>query len=160
MNGNEDAAASWMLAAAAWERTGDGPGQIEALGVSGALLIFVKPDEAKGLFERSLALAKAETKRPLAAAQALHNVGLSLYYRRRLNEARAFWETVLSIGERLAPNTLAVAACLNNLGSVASGQGDLSVAEDYYKRALAINEKLVPNSQGVAASRNGLGNVA
>lgn len=160
LNRAEDAAESWKLAAEAWDRAGDGPGQVEALGDAGALLIVAKPEEAKGLLDRALSQAKLETKRPLAAAAALHAAGVAMYNQARLVEPGALWKLALSIRERLEPNSLEVAASLNNLGNVARDQGDLSTAEDYHKRALAIRESLAPGSLHVAGSLNNLGNVS
>src|SRR5437660_1333744 len=67
----DEGVAAWREAAAAWERVGDGPGQVEALAAAAGLLEAQKPREAEPLTARALALGRAEIKRPLAAAQML-----------------------------------------------------------------------------------------
>src|SRR5205814_1497225 len=69
-----EAAAAWQAATAAWKRAGDGPGQVEAL-CAQALLAREKPETAQALAEQAAALARAETRRPLAAATFLHAAG-------------------------------------------------------------------------------------
>src|SRR5207244_2128460 len=100
--------AAWRDAAAAWQRAGDGPGQIEALCAQALLLIRAKPLEARLALDGAVAAGKAEVRRPLAAAAALHQAGIDLYMRRLPAEPRALLDAALGIREHLAPNSMDV----------------------------------------------------
>lgn len=69
------AVAAWREAAAAWERVGDGPGRVEAMATAGFLLWGGQPAEADALLVQALQFARLESKRPLAAATVLNNMG-------------------------------------------------------------------------------------
>jgi CHAT domain-containing protein len=156
----EEAAATWREAARAWERVSDGPGQIEALAAAGLLLVSRIEMEANQLFEQAVAVGQAESKRPLAAAQALHTAGTAVHGRGRLAPARAFFSAAFAIREKLAPNSLEVAASMDGLGAVARDQGELTTAVEYHQRALAIQQRLSPDSLTVATTLHNLGRVA
>jgi CHAT domain-containing protein/Tfp pilus assembly protein PilF len=155
----DDAVAEWKEMSAGWERLGDGPGRIEALGRAGQLLLRGKSGEADALLGQALGLTREEKRRPLAAADQLESVGKLIYAQGNLEWPKKMSRAALEIKSHLAPESLGVAASLNNLGNVAYQQGDLKTAADYYRRALAIREKLAPESLDVAASLSNLGNV-
>src|SRR5262249_52507326 len=133
LNRREEAINAWQAAAAAWARTGDGPGQIEALASMAQQLDIEQPDKAAGLRAQASKLAQSESQRPLAPAQVLHVAGQAYFDRRALGKARELWLVALSIRERQAPNSLDLAATLNSLGLVAFWQGDLVAARDYHQ---------------------------
>ena len=160
MNRRQEALSAWEAAAATWARLGDGPGQVEALAAMAAQLDLEQRDKAARLRAQALGLGKSESRRPLAAAQALQMAGQIYFDRQELNEAGDFWLVALSLRERQAPNSLDVAASLNNLGRVAWKQGDLATAREYHRKALAIQEEKSPNSLDVAMSLSNLGLVA
>lgn len=75
---NPDAVAAWQKSAAAWERAGDGPSQIEPL-VSASLQLWRsdKP-QAQLLLTRALKVAKVERQRRFAAADELERAATRL----------------------------------------------------------------------------------
>jgi tetratricopeptide (TPR) repeat protein len=156
----DEAVEEWKEAAVGWEALGDGPGRIEALGRAGQLLLRGKSGEAGALLEQALTLTRKETRRPLAATDALESVGKLIRAQGNQEWPKSMFEAGLAIRSHLAPDSLAVASSLHNLGNVAADHGDLKAAAEYYRRALAIREKLAPDSLIVAASLNNLGNVA
>ena len=160
LNRSEEALSAWEAAAAAWARVGDGPGQIEALSAMAAQLDVEQRDKAARLRAQALKLARSESRRPLAAAQASQVAGQIYFDRQELSKAREFWLVALPIRERQAPNSLEVAASLNSLGKVVEKQGDLAAAREYHRKALAIQEEKAPNSLEMAVSLNNLGIVA
>jgi CHAT domain-containing protein/tetratricopeptide (TPR) repeat protein len=157
---NSEAQAAWRDAEAAWKRIADGPGQVEALGWQAVFAIRGNAQQGAELLERALGLARAETRRPLAAATSLVEVGRALTDRSLLREARQTLEAAMAMTERVAPGSLELASTLLGLGNVAFSQGDRTAARDLYQRSLEIREKLAPNSLAVAGSLHSLGTVA
>jgi CHAT domain-containing protein len=155
-----EAAEAWRETAAAWERMGNGPEQILALAGAARLLPVEKAGEADALIARAVAVGRAETQRPRAAAQAFSSAGRDAYQRRRLGQAATLLRATLSLREKLSPESPDVAASLNNLGIVVREQGNLAAARAYHERALAIHQKVAPDSPDMAASLNNLGIVA
>jgi CHAT domain-containing protein/Tfp pilus assembly protein PilF len=160
LNRSEEALAAWEGAASAWALTGDGPGQVEALAAMATQLDAKQPDKAAALRGQALKLGQSESRRPLAAAQALQNAGHAYYDRRALDKARELFLVALSLRERQAPNSLEVAESFNSLGSVADKQMDLPAAREYFRKALAIGLEKAPKSLEVAGTLNGLGTMA
>jgi len=121
-----------------------------------------KYDEARGYFERALAILE-EALEPdlLTIARPLTNLGNVAELQGRFDEARDIHQRVLAIFEKaLGPDHPHVAGVLNNLGNVAESQGKLDEARDFLERALAIDEKaLGPDHPDVANPLNNLGNV-
>jgi CHAT domain-containing protein/tetratricopeptide (TPR) repeat protein len=155
-----EAAQAWNEASAAWKRAGDGPGQVEALAAAALLLIQEQPAAAGQLLEQALAVVRAESRRPLAAAGAVSSAGTGFYLRDRLREAELLERAALGLQEKLAPGSLAMADTLHHLGAVARAQRNLLVARDYHRRALTIRKKLAPGSLDVAKSLSSLGYVS
>jgi CHAT domain-containing protein/tetratricopeptide (TPR) repeat protein len=153
----QEAVAAWREAAAAWQQTGDGPGQVEALGMAGALLAKAAPREAEVLVARAVALAQAERQRPLAAAQALDAAARASLQVPPLGLTRRLFTEELALLERWSPRGPAVADCLNILGTVAGQQGDIGAAQGYLQRALVLQEQQSPGSLDVASTLVGLG---
>src|SRR5271157_285276 len=152
----DDAVAEWKETGAGWERLGDGPGRIEALGRAGQLLLRGKSGEADALLERVLDLTREESRRPLAGADQLDAIGKLIYAQGNLEWPKKMFQEALETSSRLVPESLAVAESLNNLGNVAF-EADLMAAADYYQRGLDIRQKLEPESLAVAQSLNNLG---
>ncbi|MEN3000210.1 MAG: tetratricopeptide repeat protein [Armatimonadota bacterium] len=135
---------------------GDGVLVVEALLGRAFCLWRVDEAQAQALIEQALVGARSEAWRPLAAAQALNNVGMDWYNAGVLGVAQRCLEQMLAIYERLVPNSLEMAGTLNNLGNVAWSRGDLDGAQRYYEQALAIRERLAPNSLQVATTLHNL----
>ncbi len=133
---NGEAQTAWRDAEAAWKQTGDGPGQIEALGWQAVLEFRANPQLGSELLRRAIVLAETDTKRPRAAATSLVGVRRTLVDRSLLSEARQAYEIAVAVAERVAPDSLEHASGLNGLGIVAEDQGDLTAARDYHQRAL------------------------
>ncbi|MFN7016991.1 MAG: tetratricopeptide repeat protein, partial [Fimbriimonadales bacterium] len=131
---------AWEQAERLWREVGGAAFLMEAL--LGRAFCLWRTDEAgaRALVEQALALAKAEARRPLAAAKALGSLGVAWYNAGVLIVVQQCYEQALALFERLAPNSLQVASTLNNLGVVASDRGDLAGAQGYYERALSIYE--------------------
>jgi CHAT domain-containing protein/Tfp pilus assembly protein PilF len=156
----EDAVAAYREAAAAWERAGDGPGEIEALGAAARLLIPQREAEARELVGRLAALARTEQRRPRAAAAALNATGVQLYRAGRPQHTLALQRAAVEILEKAAPDTLELAGLLFNLGSVEYLLGNRPAGKALYARSLALREKLAPDSLAVAASLERMSSVA
>ena len=112
LNRGEEALSAWEAAAAACARSGDGPGQIEALTAMAVQLDAGQRDKASRLRAEALRLAQSESRRPLAAARTLQVAGQTYFDRQALSEAREFWLVALSLRERHAPKSLEMAASL------------------------------------------------
>src|SRR5688572_28604817 len=65
---------AWRDAEAAWKRSGNGPGQIEALGWQAVIELRGSPQQGAELLSRAIALAKTETRQLRAVAPALADV--------------------------------------------------------------------------------------
>ncbi|MGA7847936.1 MAG: CHAT domain-containing protein [Terriglobales bacterium] len=157
---NDEAVLELRKVAEGWDRLGDGPGRIDALGRAGELLLRSKPEEAGALFQQAMFLSREEKRRPLASADALASIGERVRTEGNLEWAEKILEVVAEIRSRGTPDSLDEATSLNNLGARAYDQGDLKAAADYCRRALAIRQRLAPNSLGMAESLNNLGLVA
>jgi CHAT domain-containing protein/tetratricopeptide (TPR) repeat protein len=142
----EEARAAWAAAAAAWEQAKDGPRRVEALAAQALLLIGDKPEEGRKLLGEAVAVAQAETRRPLAAAEFLDRFAGECYHQRRLVEARILWQAVLTIQQKKAPGSRTVAKTLHNLGKVTRARRDWGGARQYFEQALKIREDQAPNS--------------
>jgi CHAT domain-containing protein/Tfp pilus assembly protein PilF len=144
-----DAVTAWREAAAAWERGGDGPGRIEALG---AVLRLQAGEGAPVVLEQVLALARAETRRPVAAAGALQDAGVLLYRAGRPRETLRLQGLAEEILEKAAPGSRELAGVLENLATVQNALGERGAARERAARSLALREKLAPDSLAVARS--------
>jgi CHAT domain-containing protein/tetratricopeptide (TPR) repeat protein len=154
---SDEAEAAWSEAVAAWRQAGDGPGQVRVLVEHGRLLVWQQPDEAQKLFVQAMALAQAETQRPLAATVELTSTGMALYGRGRLKEAEQLLRAAQAIVEKRAPGSRVEAAVCASLGTLVRDQGDLASARVYLQQAVTILERLNPGSSDVAGSLNNLG---
>ncbi len=156
---SNDALAAWNAAEAAWKRIDDGPGQVEAIGWQAVAALVASPRDIEPL-QRALALARAETARPRAAATSLVDIGRALVERSLFDPARHTFDAVLSISEKLGPESVEAAFGLNGLGSIALVRGDLAGAREYFERSLKMGERVSPDSLVVAASSGNLGVLA
>jgi tetratricopeptide (TPR) repeat protein/predicted Ser/Thr protein kinase len=122
-----------------------------------------KYDEARGYFERALAIRETALgpDHPLVAG-ILNNLGVVAGNEGKLDEERDYHERALAIVEKvLGPDHPDLAAALNNLGTVVRNEGMNDEARGYYERALAIVEKaLGPDHPEVASILINLGVVA
>ncbi len=138
---------AWEQAERLWREVGDGAFLVEAL--LGRAFCLWRTDEAgaRALVEQALALAKAEARRPLAAAKALGNLGATWYNAGVLIVAQQCYEQALALFERLAPNSLQVASTLHNLAQLALTQNQPQTALQHSQRAVAIVETQRQNIQ-------------
>jgi CHAT domain-containing protein/Tfp pilus assembly protein PilF len=154
-----DALAAWREAETAWKQAGDGPGQVEALGLQVALVTRSNGEQGGGLLRRTIVLAEAESRRPLATVRALIDVARALNDRSLYGEMQQVCESALQIARRVAPGSLEEASALNGVGTVAYNRDQLDVAREYLQRALTIRAKLAPDSLLVAEVLSNLGAV-
>jgi len=161
----DEALAAWQEAQQVWGRRGDTPEQITAL-VQAGLLSADKKDEAQRLFSQGLAVAKEETQRPVALAQALHDSGVSLGAQGQGQMGMDYLSAALAIREKQAPESLKVVDTLNALSKLAldraihsdiNNDPGASVAKDYAARAVEISQRLAPDSSMMAESLYALG---
>lgn len=156
----DDAITAWQAAASAWEHAGDGPGMIEALSSVALLLAPKQPAQTDALFDRVFALARGESKRPLAAASAMHTAA------RRSNGSQykdlpvRVWVVAIEVEAKVSPDSVNLSNALNGLASAAYERGDIGKAKEYFEQSLHLRQKITPDSALVAMSLNALGNVA
>jgi CHAT domain-containing protein len=151
-----DASAAWTRAALAWERAGDGPARIRALGEAAQVLIAEKLEGARPLLDQALAAGKAETARPLTAAEALFAVGVALSNGRKPDMAPDFAQAGMAVRERLGCEPPAIAQALEYLGAFEIRARHMPDAESCYRRALEIYERRSRESADVARALHGL----
>ncbi|MEJ2856521.1 MULTISPECIES: FxSxx-COOH system tetratricopeptide repeat protein [unclassified Saccharothrix] len=119
-----------------------------------------RPDQARPLSERALAITEAATGPDHHhVAIRLNNLGLVLRDLGHPDEARALFERALAIAEAAnGPDHPTVAIRLNNLGGALRDLGRLDEARALYERALAIDETANgPDHPTVAIRLNNLG---
>ena len=116
-------------------------------------------EEAKGHFERSLAL-QLQLLGPQHpdVGSSYNNLAAVLTDQGDLKQAREYHERALAIRQQtLGPQHPDVGSSYNNLATVLRYQGDLKQAEEYYEDALAIMQQtLGPEHPDVASSYNNL----
>jgi tetratricopeptide (TPR) repeat protein len=156
---NEEGIAALREAVATLRRAGDGPEVIEVLRKLAGALAKSKPAASRALLDQAEAAARAETRRPFAAARAFAYAAIDSADPKRESAARTLVEKALAVCERRAPNSLDVAHALHVLGQVAYTQSDLPAARRSYERSLALKEKLVPQSDDLAWTLDALGRV-
>ena len=171
-----EALAAWHEAAHLWAQAGYGPGQITALVHAGLLCIDNNRNEAQSLFAQGLSIAKLESGRPLAVAQALHASGIALSEKFPTRgfgkpidklQKQAAWDylsAALMMKEKQAPASLSLAETLNAIAKVTLARAsdlqdsrDYSLAKDYSSRALEISQRLAPDSPIAVDSLSTLG---
>jgi len=91
------------------------------------------------------------------AARALHESGVSAYYRSDWRGALSAWERRLAL-EEARQNRAGMAATLGNIGLIYDSLGDYPKALEYQERALKLNEEL-GNRAGVARTLANLGSI-
>ncbi len=164
-----EALAAWQEAQQIWARAGATPEQIRAL-VQAGLLSADNKTEAQRLFSQGLAVAKEETQRPAALAQALHDSGVTLGAQKQQREAGwDFLNAALAMREKQTPESLQLAETLNALGKLALNRRlpsmvdspiiveSLQRGHDYLARALEIRQRLAADSVLVVDSLHYLG---
>ena len=157
---NSEAVAEWREAADAFLIAGDAAGQVEALGRMGQLVLAQQPELGKTLMERAMALAKQETLRPLAAADALRiaaTVGILLG---NLEWSQKMLEAALARSDRLAPNSIETEHIVNALGILGYRRQDLKSALGYYDRVAQLQSSREPGSMELAQTFQYLGTLA
>jgi CHAT domain-containing protein len=158
----QDALAAWQEAQQMWARLGDPPEQITAL-VQAGLLNAENKSEAQRLFSQGLAVAKEETQRPVALAQALHDSAGALWGQDQLEVCRDYLKAEVATREK-QPESMKLAAALNNLSRLAHGRWlqafaaeDLQLTHDYAAHAVAIVQRLAPDSPPMVSALLNLG---
>jgi CHAT domain-containing protein/tetratricopeptide (TPR) repeat protein len=158
-----DQMSAYLAAAAAWQRAGDGPGEVEMLGEAGVRLVESGDENGKAQLRQALSLGRQETRRPLAAASALRTVSehlLRLAKRTVLKEADEFSQAALDIQQRLVPDSVIVADSLYFRAWVSSDLGRPGASLEYLQRALAIQRRLAPDSPELGKTLRGLASLA
>jgi CHAT domain-containing protein/tetratricopeptide (TPR) repeat protein len=158
----QDALAAWKEAQQMWARLGDTPEQITAL-VQAGLMNAENKSEAQRLFSQGLAVAKEETQRPVALAQALHDSAGALWGQDQMEVCEDYLRAEVAIREK-QPESMKLAAALNNLSRLAHGRWlqafaaeDLQLTHDYAARAVAIVQRLAPDSPPMVSALLNLG---
>jgi CHAT domain-containing protein len=159
---SDEALAAWQEAQQQWTRLGDTPEQITAL-VQAGLMNAENKSEAQRLFSQGLAVAKKETRRPVALAQALHDSAGALWGQDQLEVCGDYLRAEVAIREK-QPESMKLAGALNNLSRLAHGRWlqafapeDLQLTHDYAARAVAIVQRLAPDSPPMVSALLNLG---
>ena len=148
----EEAPAAAVLADASWllDRAGT------------YLRVHARPNDARLLYERALAIGEAAhgPDHPDVAA-ALNNLALALRHLGYPEQARPLYERALGIGEAAyGPDHPNVATALNNLALVLGDLGYPEQARPLLERALAIGEAAYgPDHPTVAIRLNNLAGI-
>ncbi len=152
-----DALAAWREARSAWTTIGFGPGQVEAEAAECLLLRGTSPDEAEAHLRSALALAQAESARPLGAAMALFSMGSLSYTRRDFDLSARITQVASETLGRREPDTLRHAAALQGLGAALFELRRIPASDAAHRRALEIRRRLAPNSPELAMSESYVG---
>jgi CHAT domain-containing protein/Flp pilus assembly protein TadD len=155
-----DALAAWQESAAAWQRAGDGPGQVLALSAAGLLVVADKPGEAQSLLARAAAVGRAEVRRSLAAAGALEAAASGCMDLGRPEPAREFWSAAVAVRTGHSPGSLELARDLDQLGRLMRAQGDLAAARADLRQAVELFDRLASGSPELFRSLSTLGSVS
>ena len=133
--------------------TGDTPEQIVAMTREALLGAEDNKSEEERLFAEALAVAKKESPRPAALAQALYDAGYAIGIQGPMPPAIQYLLAALAIREKLSPESAKVIETLNALGKAANHEGflfgdtkSLEVAKGYLTRALEIEQRVAPDS--------------
>jgi CHAT domain-containing protein/tetratricopeptide (TPR) repeat protein len=156
----ESSTADLRAAAQEWDRVEAGPERADALLTAVLQLSSTGDDseEAERLLGEALAVAQVETKRPLAVAKTLFEVGdYALRAIGAMPLALRLLEASLAIRERVVPDSLEVAETLEALGSLEVGRGRPSSGLTYLERAQTLTDKLAPASLQAASVLTKLG---
>jgi len=160
----KEALAAWQEAQQIWARTGDTPEQIVAMTQVGLLCAEDNKREEERLFVQALALAKIESPRPAALAQALYDAGYEIGYQGPMPPAIQYFQTALAMREKQSLESVKVIETLNALGKAASHEGFLNadtqaldLAKGYLTRALEMEQRVAPGSSLVVETLTLLG---
>lgn len=96
--------------------------------------------EARGLFERALAMRQADRELG-ASAKLFFHVGLTYEQEGRKTQAQAHYEKALSLGEQ-AGDKMAQAYALRHLAGFHEERGDLEQALAFHRRCAALREEV------------------
>jgi tetratricopeptide (TPR) repeat protein len=141
--GEYEAALASAEEAIRWsERAGDAVGLALGLSRCGfALARQGRYDQARGLFEQALALARQHDDRP-AEASSLHALGIVAYYQQGSAQAAVdHYEGALQIRRELG-DLRGEASSLNNLALVFQDLGDPGLGGKHLERVLAICQSI------------------
>ena len=149
----KESLSAWRDAHQIWARTGDTPEQIVAMTREALLCAEDNKSEEERLFAEALAMAKKESPRPAALAQALYDAGYAIGIQGPMPPAIQYFLAALAIREKLSPESAKVIETLNALGKAANHEGflfgdtkSLEVAKGYLTRALEIEQRVAPDS--------------
>jgi len=181
----DESVAAWLEAATAWQRAGDGPGEVEAFAFAGILLAGENAEEAASLVERAIDLddsgqhafelghgdfardlfsAAVEIRERITPdsvllAESLLGLGLAQGTKRNtLPDARKTMTRALAIAEAAAPRSELVARCLDARGGIEWSRGDVGAARDDHFRAFQILKEIDPGSYQLSTVLLRLGN--
>jgi CHAT domain-containing protein/tetratricopeptide (TPR) repeat protein len=160
----KEALGAWHEAQQIWARTGDAPEQIVALTQEGLLCAEDNQSEEERLFVQALAVAKIESPRPAALAQALYDSGYAIGKQGPMPPAIKYFLAALAMREKQSPESVKVVETLNALGKASNHQGflnadtqSLDLAKGYLTRALEIGQRVAPESSLVVETLSLLG---
>ena len=149
----KEALTAWHEARQIWARTGDTPEQIVALTKEGLLCAEDNKTEEERLFAEALVVAKKESPRPTALAQALYDAGYAIGRQGPMPPAIQYFLAALALREKQSPESVKVVETLNALGKAANHEGFLNgdtqaldLAKGYLTRALEIEQRVTPDS--------------
>jgi tetratricopeptide (TPR) repeat protein len=145
---DEEALLGWQAAADAWQKAGDGPGQIEALSEL-AVLLLPDLERASPYLDRVRAIGEAESRRPLAVAKALWRGDTRLFERIPKEQAQELLEVALAQAEKKAPDSLLVILILERLTWTAPLPEE---RVDLARRAVALAEQSQQGPEVMAES--------
>src|ERR1700675_4510460 len=149
----KEALAAWQEARQIWARTGDTPEQIVAITQVALLCAEDNKSEEERLFVQALAVAKIESTRPAALAQALYDAGYAIGRQGPMPPAIQYFLAALTMREKQSPESVKVVETLNALGKAANHEGFLNadthaldLAKGNLTRALEIEQRVAPDS--------------
>src|SRR5271169_639128 len=159
-----EALAAWQAAQQIWAQAGDTPEQIVAMTQEALLCAEDNASEEERLFAKALTVAKMESPRPAAVAQALYDAGYAIGRQGPMPPAIQYFLAALAMREKQSPESVKVVETLNALGKAANHEGflfgdtkSLEAAKGYLTRALEIEKRVAPDSSLVVETLSLLG---
>ncbi len=140
---------AWEQSARAWAALDAGPEQVICL-VNVLLNTYViSKDKSKWnhYLDEAIAVAEAETRRPLGCALALHQAGFAfLNGVGAMGPAQRLLDTALAIYRQHAPRSLECAVALSDRSGCEMAAGKWDAAEEYLNQAADLVEAVAPGS--------------
>ncbi|GLV55260.1 hypothetical protein KDH_21070 [Dictyobacter sp. S3.2.2.5] len=130
----------WQQSLALFETLQHQSGIVATLNKLGTAYARNAPSEAHTLYERSLALARAQHDQ-YGISDALASLADEAFALGFLNEAKIFIEERLSIARQLG-DTRSIAYCLDGLGQLAAHQGNYAQANTLLRECLDLHRQI------------------